>query len=214
VKAAKPVRITESGLAAAIVAAALIAGCTKESSSTTASTSTQAAGAATAATAAAPLPSEVSALIERAAIENLYAEYYAHFGTGFVDYAQYFTQDGVLDVNGLVADGADAIKALYIRADGGTGEKPKEKTPASPPPGKFQMLLTNLKVDVNGDSAKVEALWSSLLSKTLVDPPAVTEYGGEQAELVKQGGHWLIRKRVVTSYGGMPKGELKSYVPR
>jgi hypothetical protein len=76
------------------------------------------------------------------------------------------------------------------------------------------MQLTNLKVEVNGDAAKVEAFWSSIESKTLVSPPAVTEYGRDQAELVKQGGHWLISKRVVTSYGGMPKSELKSYVPR
>ena len=189
--------------AAVIAAATLVTGCAKELPA-----------AAPAAQAPPPIPAEVLTLIDRAAIENLYADYYAHFGSGFVDYSQFFTQDGVLDVNGLVANGADAIKALYVRANGGEGEKPKTAKPSDPPPGKFQMLLTNLKVDVSGDTAKVDALWSSLLSTTLVTPPAVTEYGGEHAELVKQGGRWLIRKRVVTSYGGMPKGELKSYVPR
>jgi hypothetical protein len=161
-----------------------------------------------------PLEAAVLALVDRAAIENLYADYYAHFGSGFTEYSQYFTLDGVLDVNGLVANGADAIKALYVRANGGTDVKPKSTKPSDPPPGKFHMQLTNLQVDVRGDTANVDALWSSIESKTLISPPAVTEYGGEHAELVKQGGRWLIRKRVVTSYGGMPKGELKSYVPR
>src|SRR5690348_3056879 len=92
-------------LAGAIVSVALTA-CAKEPTAAAA-----AAPAAPAAQAPAPLPTEVVTLIDRAAIENLYADYYAHFGTGFVDYSQYFTQDGVLDVNGLVAKGADQIKA-------------------------------------------------------------------------------------------------------
>jgi hypothetical protein len=188
---------TFSLAATSLAVMALVTGCAKES-----------------ATAAAPLPAEVVALMDRAAIENLYAEYYSHFGTDFLDFSQFFTQDGVLDVNGLVANGADQIKALYVRANGGTGEKPESSKPSDPPPGKFHMQLTNLKVDVSGDTAKVEAFWSSVLSASLIAPPSITEYGREQAELVKQGGRWLIRKRVVTSYGGMPKGELKGYVPR
>jgi SnoaL-like domain len=191
--------------AASIAVIALVTGCTKESA--TAPTPA-------AALAPAPLPAEVAALVDRAAIENLYAEYYSHFGTDFLDFSQFFTQDGVLDVNGLVANGADQIKALYVRANGGTGEKPKSPKPSDPPPGKFHMQLTNLKVEVSGDSANVEAFWSSVLSATLIARPSITEYGREHAELVKQGGRWLIRKRVVTSYGGMPKGELKGYVPR
>ena len=190
--------------AAAIAVAALVAGCAKEP---------VAAPTSAAALAPAPLAPEVVALMDRAAIENLYADYYSHLGAG-TDFSQFFAQNGELDVNGLVASGADEIKALYVRANGGSGEKPKATKPSDPPPARFHMQLTNLKVEVNGETAKVEAFWSSLMSATLVAPPAVTEYGREQAELVKQGGHWLIHKRVVTSYGGMPKGELKSYVQR
>jgi hypothetical protein len=192
-------------LGTCVAALALVASCAKEPT---------AAPATPAAQTPAPIAPEIAALIDRAAIENLYADYYAHFGTGFVDYSQFFTQDGVLDVNGLVAKGADQIKALYVRANGGTTASSKPMPPSDPPPGKFHMQLTNLKVDVNGDTARVEAFWSSIESKTLIAPPAVTEYGREHAELVRQGGRWLISNRVVTSYGGMPKSELKSYVPR
>jgi len=158
-------------------------------------------------------PAEVTTMVDRAAIENLFADYYSHFGTGPFDFSRYFAADGVLDVNGLVATGADEIRALYVRAGGGTGEAPS-RDPAAPPPGRFQMQLTNLKVDVNGDAATAEMFWSSLLADTLVGPPRVTEYGRDRAELVKHDGRWLIQHRVVTSYGGMPEGLLKSYVPR
>lgn len=190
-------------LAIGATALALVAGCTKQPE----------AAPPPAAEASPEDSAELTALIDRAAIQNLYAEYYSHLGVGPFDYSQFFTEDGVLDVNGLVATGAEEIKALYVRSGGGAGAKPPP-APSGPPRGRFHMQLTNLKVEVSGDTASMEAFWSSMEAPTVVAPPKVTEYGREQGELVKRDGHWLISKRIVTSYGGMPEGLLKSYKPR
>jgi hypothetical protein len=154
---------------------------------------------------------EVTALIDRAVVENLMADYYSHIGNSSFNFGQYFVKDGVLDVNGIVAKGAEEIKALYVRASGGAAAVPPKQDPNAPPRGTFNMQLTNLKVEVTGNTATADMFWSSVESKTLISPPSVTEYGRDHTELVKQNGHWLIRHRVVTSGGGMPEGELQSY---
>jgi len=162
---------------------------------------------------AAPAPQspEVPALIDRAAIENLMVDYYAHIGDSAFNFSQYFARDGVLDVNGIVAKGAEAIKALYVQASGGAIAAPPKRDPNAPPQAMYNMQLTNLKVEVTGNTATADMFWSSMESKTLISPPIVTEYGRDHTELVKQNGRWLIKHRVVTSGGGMPEGELDSY---
>jgi hypothetical protein len=159
----------------------------------------------------AALSPEVTALIDRGVIENLIVDYYSHIGDSSFNFGQYFVKDGVLDVNGIVAKGAEEIKALYVRASGGAAAAPPKQDPKAPPRGMFNMLLSNLKVEVKGNTATADMFWSSVESKTLISPPSVTEYGREHTELVKQNGHWLIKHRVVTSGGGMPEGELQSY---
>ena len=53
---------------------------------------------------------EVTALIDRTVIENLLVDYYSHIGNSSFNFGQYFVRDGVLDVNGIVAKGAEEIK--------------------------------------------------------------------------------------------------------
>ena len=154
---------------------------------------------------------ELTALIDRAIIENLMVDYYSHIGNSSFNFGQYFVKDGVLDVNGIVAKGAEEIKALYVSASGGAAAAPPKQDPNAPPPGMFIMQLTNLKVEVTGNTATADMFWSSVESKTLISPPSVTEYGRDHTEFVKQNGHWLIKRRIVTSGGGMPEGELQSY---
>jgi len=157
---------------------------------------------------------EVTALIDRAAIENLMVEYYSHIGNRPFDFGRYFVPDGVLDVNGIVVKGAEEINALYVQVSGVIDAAPPEPDPKAPPRGTFNMLLTNLKIDVKGDTATAAMFWSSVESETLISQPVVTEYGRDRTELVKQNGQWLIKYRVVTDGGGMPKSLLDSYMNR
>jgi hypothetical protein len=155
---------------------------------------------------------ELTALIDRAIIENLMADYYSHIGNSSFNFGQYFVKEGVLDVNGIIAKGVEEIKKLYVLASGGAAAAATPKQdPNAPPRGMFNMQLTNLKVEVTGNTAMADMFWSSVESKTLISPPSVTEYGRDHTEFVKQNGHWLIKHRVVTSGGGMPEGELQSY---
>ncbi len=156
-------------------------------------------------------PPELTALVERAAIEDLFNDYYAQFGPkGGHDFMSFFTADGILEVNGLVAKGLDEIKAMYAQADAGGGEKPPQAEGAVPE-GVSEMIYTNLKIDLQSDRAAATLIWHSVSSDLLTSGPKITEYGRERTELIKQDGRWLITKRVILSEGGMPEGLLASY---
>jgi hypothetical protein len=156
-------------------------------------------------------PPELTELVERAAIENLFSDYYSQFGpNGQHNFMAYFTANGRLEVNGLVANGLDEIKAMYVQAGVGSEAKAK-KAEGAAPEGISEMMYTNLKIQLQGDKAVATLLWHSVKSDLLTSAPKVTEYGRERTELVKQDGRWLISKRVILSEGGMPEGLLKSY---
>ncbi len=157
---------------------------------------------------------ELTALVDRAAIEDVFANYYSQFGPGGKhDFMSFFTKDGKLEVNGLVASGYDEIKAMYVQSGSGGTEKPPQAEGAVPE-GISEMMFTNLKIDLKGDKAVATLLWHSMKSDLLTSPPKVTEYGTERTELVKQDGKWLIARRVILSEGGMPEGLLSSYPKR
>ena len=154
---------------------------------------------------------ELTALADRAAIEDLISNYYSQFGRNTQhDFTSFFTTDGRLEVNGLIADSPDKIRALYAQAGVGAGEE-VPKAEGAVPKGVSEMMYSNLKIDLQGDKAVLTLLWHSIESDLLTSPPKITEYGRERTELVKQDGRWLIKKRVILSEGGMPEGELESY---
>jgi len=152
----------------------------------------------------AALPAEVTALVDRAAIENLLVDYYAQLGSGRHDFGTYFAADGRIDVDGQVAQGQEAIEKLYASF---ASESPPE-------PGTFRMLLSNLRIAVDGDKATADVMWTGLHSASLTELPRVVEQGREHDELVKIDGKWKFSNRIITSDGGMDKRLLKSYVKR
>jgi len=156
-------------------------------------------------------PPELTELVDRAAIEDLFNDYYSQFGLNSQhDFVSYFTANGKLEVNGLVANGIDEIKAMYTQAGVGDGRK-ATKAEGAVPEGISEMMYTNLKIQLQGDKAAATLLWHSVKSDLVTSAPKITEYGRERTELVKQDGRWLISKRVILSEGGMPEGLLKSY---
>lgn len=156
-------------------------------------------------------PPELTTLIERAAIEDLFIDYYAQFRPDSKhDFMSFFTADGRLEVNGMVADGIEEIKAMYVQAGVGGEEKEPEAEDAIPD-GVSEMMLTNMKIDVQGDKAVATFLWHSIKSELVTTEGKITEYGRERTELVKIGGRWLIKNRVVLTEGGMPESLLEYY---
>ena len=156
-------------------------------------------------------PPELTALVERAAIEELFYDYYAQFRPDSEhDFKSFFTADAHLDVNGFVVNGRDRIKATYDQIDAG-GEEEEKKAENAVPGGMGEMVVTNLKIDLQGDRAVATLLWHAITSDLVTTAPKVIEYGRERTELIKQDGRWLISKRVVLTEGGMPEGLLESY---
>jgi SnoaL-like domain len=132
-------------------------------------------------------------LLDKQQIQDMLVDYYAHLGKGEADFGSYYLPDGVIDVNGLKGQGEAAIKDVYKKIGAGTPKRP----------GIFRMLLTNVAIVVNGNSATAETLWTGINSPTKAGPPQFVEQGTERDDLVKVGGHWLFKLRVITSNAGL-----------
>jgi hypothetical protein len=159
---------------------------------------------ATSAVAADPPAASLTALLDRAQIEDMLVDYYSGLGAKRHDFGAYYVADGVLDVNGIVAQGQQPIEDLYK----------KIAASAPPRPGTFRMMLSNIKVVVNGDAATADMLWTGVNSEKVTAPPQFIEQGREHDELVKRGGRWLFKHRVITSDGGLPPMFEKTYQKR
>jgi SnoaL-like domain len=149
-------------------------------------------------------PMTVTTLIDRAQIEDLLVDYYSHLGAGRGEFGNFYVADGILDVNGLVAKGQQAIAALYKQVREGTPRRP----------GTFRMLLTNPRIVVVGDTATADVLWTGVNSASVTSLPQIVEQGREHDELVKRDGHWYFKQRVITSDGGLPAMFEKTYQKR
>ena len=99
-------------------------------------------------------------LLDKAAIEELLVDYYSQLGTGGKGFSDYYVEDSILDVNGRIAQGREEIENLYKMAA-------QEDSPAVRGRA-FRMMLTNMRItiDVNGDSATGDVLWTGVNSRS------------------------------------------------
>ncbi len=148
-----------------------------------------------------------SVLADRIAIEDMVTRYYAHLGTNDAGaFGDYYTEDAVFDVNGVVSTGREEIEALYANMD--------EEGDSVANRGVFHMVLSNPVIDVNGDRATARFLWTGILNPDPKAPPQVAEHGREYDRLVKRDGKWLIEKRVVIADSALPERFAATYQPR
>jgi hypothetical protein len=131
-------------------------------------------------------------LLDKQQIQDMLVDYYTHLGKGSSDFGSYYVPDGVINVNGLKGQGEAAIGEVYKTVGAGT---PKRA-------GVFRMLLTNVSIVINGNTATAETLWTGLNSPTIQGPPEFVEQGTEKDDLVKVNGHWLFKLRIITSNAG------------
>jgi hypothetical protein len=143
-------------------------------------------------------------LLDRTQIEDILVDYYGNLGAGHRDFGSFYTEDGVLDVNGLEYRGKRAIDDLYAKLE----------QPSLLPRGTLHMLMTNPAIRVNGDSATAEVVWTGIISDAVKAPPRFVEQGRERDEFVKLGGHWYIKHRWITSDSGLPTMFEKTYKQR
>lgn len=159
---------------------------------------------AAAAPASAASPATLQALLDRAQIEDMLVEYYTNLGGADQGFGHYYTADGILDVNGIVARGGKEVEDLYKRIAEGSPR----------PRGVFHMLLTNLVIGVDGERATADMVWTGIESDTPKSRPHFVEQGREHDELLKQGDRWYFKHRVITSDAGLPKMFWPTYKKR
>ena len=147
-------------------------------------------------------------LLDRVAIEDMITRYYANFGRqdAAEDFGTYYTEDAVFDVNGVVSTGREEIEALYTDM-GEEGDAPARQ-------GTFHMIISNPVIDVDGDTATAEFMWTGVMNTTVEARPQLWEQGREYDLLVRQDGQWRIRKRVVIADSGLPERFKATYEPR
>lgn len=144
-------------------------------------------------------------LLDRIQIEDLLTAYYYNFssGTGH-DFAKYYVEDAVFDVNGVLHEGRDAIIAIY-GGDEDNGASIR---------GQFHMLMSNPLIQVHGDTATVRIIWTGVINDTIKAPPRLLEQGREYDLLVKQDGQWKIKKRTIISDSALGDSFDGIYEPR
>jgi ketosteroid isomerase-like protein len=145
-------------------------------------------------------------LLDRIQIEDMIVKYYVDMSAGKShDLTRYYTEDAVLDVNGLISKGKEAIEKLYAGLGGG-GEAPAFK-------GAMHMLLNNAIINVDGNSATAWFVWTGYINDDIKKSPRALEQGTEYDELIKVKGQWFIKKRYITADSGL-SGDWPTYKPR
>lgn len=142
-------------------------------------------------------------LLDRIQIEDLISNYYWDMtSSGRHALSEYYVEDAVLDVNGIIYKGHAGIQSAYTQSEPGG------------PGGKFRMLLNNPRIRVHGDTATAETIWTGIIDETVRVAPRLYEQGREYDELVKKDGRWFFKKRVITSDAGLTEKYDKTYKER
>jgi hypothetical protein len=149
----------------------------------------------------------VQVLLDKTAIEDLVVEYYSQLGTGGKGFGDYYLEDSVLDVDGTVARGREEIENLYKRASAGEDSPSMQR-------GTFRMMLANILITVNGDSAKGDMLWVGISAATPKALPELVEHGRENDEFIKRDGRWYFKHRMITSDSGLSGIFAETYIQR
>jgi len=145
-------------------------------------------------------------LLDRIQIEDLLVLYYSGLGAGDShDLAQFFTEDALLDVNGQVSRGREAIEELYGGMEAGETDEAVSK---------MHMLLNNPIIKIDGNTAKAWVIWTGIMNDNIRMAPRLQEQGREYTELEKLDGRWYIQKRYITADSGMPALWDDTYQPR
>ncbi|MDG2175998.1 MAG: nuclear transport factor 2 family protein [Gammaproteobacteria bacterium] len=146
-------------------------------------------------------------LLDRLQIEDMLLAYYYGFEVDEGhDWTALYTDDAVLDINGLVYEGKTEIQGLY--------DNYGEISPEEDVPGKVHVLMTNPRIIVSGNTATAHMIYTEIMNDTVYLAPRLIEQGREDTEFRKINGSWFITKRLITQDGGLPPAYFDTYKPR
>jgi ketosteroid isomerase-like protein len=153
-------------------------------------------------------PVTAETLLDRINIQDFLTRYYYDLSVGKAhELAEYFTEDAVLDVDGVVAKGHKEIAKLYERPAGAKPTAPKGYR-------RGNMILSNPIINVEGNVATAHLLWTGVMNEGVGKAPNLYEQGREYTELKKVQGKWLISRRFISSDSGLPDKFDATWKPR
>lgn len=133
-------------------------------------------------------------LLDRIQIEDMMVDYYTLLTQPVRhDISEYFTEDAVLYGNGQRFEGRAAIQTLYDNAT----------DPRVQPSNTYNMVYSNPRITVTGNTAAMDAIWTGYLSDNQYTAPRLVEQGTEHTTFVKQKDVWMIATRTIANVGGM-----------
>ena len=154
-----------------------------------------------------PVITTQETLLDRIQIEDMLLAYYHGFESDEAhDWAAFYADDAVLDINGMRAEGKKEIQALY--------DNYAEISPEEDVPGKVHVLMTNPRIIVTGDTATAHLIYTETINDTVYLAPRLIEQGREDTWFKKVNGRWLITKRLITQDGGLPPAYMETYKER
>jgi uncharacterized protein (TIGR02246 family) len=133
---------------------------------------------------------------DRAEIEDLQARYM--FALDWQDaeaYASTFTDDGVLDWAGGVAEGRAAIMEEVRQMRAGFARKAEADAPKRP--SRLRHFITNVTLRIDGNQAEGRAYWQELNNDNRERWPYQGSYGHYTDELRRVDGRWLFARRKI-----------------
>lgn len=140
-------------------------------------------------------PVSDEAMFDRIRIEDMMTDYYVLLTQKERhDIGEYFAEDAVIDANGTLFEGRQAIQDLY---DNATDTRVIEGNI-------YNMLIGNPRIRVDGDEAVMDAVWTGYLSDNIYTAPRLLEQGTEHTTFRKRNGVWMITRRTITNQGGTP----------
>jgi len=149
------------------------------------------------------LDAAVQALIDRQTLEEMFIDYFSG-GLRSKGVEYFFDKEFELDINGIVTTNFEEVREFYKAV---MEDKPNLT-------GTFRMILSNFLIEVDGDKATAQFLWTQTLNDTIKGPPRFIEQGREYDRLVRRDGQWKITKRVVIADSGLPDLFDDTWEPR
>lgn len=154
-----------------------------------------------------PVITTQATLLDRIQIEDMLLAYYHGFDSEQAhDWAAFYADDAILDINGIRTEGKKNIQAFY--------KNYAEISPEEDVPGKVHVLMTNPRIIVTGDTATAHMIYTETMNDTVYLAPRLIEQGREDTWFRKIDGRWLIIKRIITQDGGLPPAYMKTYKER
>jgi hypothetical protein len=139
----------------------------------------------------------MATLLDRVQIEDMMINFYSdltQYNAERNELDNVFIPEAVMEVNGFVMTGRDAIRDAY------SSRQNESVVPGST----MNMIISNPRIKVSANTATMHALWTGILNESLEHEPRLLEQGTDYAEFIKVDGHWRIKYRVIKSLSNMP----------